>query len=91
MRLTSLTCVLALAVSAQAQKMLEWSNNTIGVTYKLAIPEASLGPFDMAWSIVAPVGMGWAALSMGGCMLRSPLLVAWPNGKSVVVSPRWAK
>jgi hypothetical protein len=68
-----------------------WTEPTSNVTFKIAIPEAEAAPFDLALSIIAPVATGWAGFATGGCMLRSPLLVAWKNGDGVTVSPRWAR
>ncbi|KAH8752456.1 hypothetical protein F5882DRAFT_268324, partial [Hyaloscypha sp. PMI_1271] len=61
-----------------------------GVQYSVGIPEVAAAPFDIYTSIVAPIDVTWAAVAYGGCMLRSPLLVAWPHDTNVVVSPRWA-
>ncbi|KAB5581029.1 hypothetical protein GE09DRAFT_1256171 [Coniochaeta sp. 2T2.1] len=63
----------------------------IELTIKLAIPDASSPPFPLLITFSAPLAVGWAGFATGGCMLRSPLIVAWPNGKDVVVSSRWAK
>jgi Cytochrome domain of cellobiose dehydrogenase len=93
MRISNLASTLVLAAStvqAQSMSMLEWSNNTIGVTYKVAIPDSAGTSYPMVMSITAPVNTSWAGLSTGGCMLRSPLIVAWQNGTSVAVSARWA-
>lgn len=81
---------MALAVvGVQAQKMAEYRTST-NLVYKIAIPDVAAAPFDMVFSITAPTGTGWAGFASGGSMLQNPLLVAWPNGGSVVVSPRWA-
>lgn len=83
--------VMSLISTVQCQKMLEWPESTSGVTYKLAIPDASAAPFDIVLSIIAPKSAGWVGFASGGCMLRSPLLIAWPNGDGAVVSSRWAR
>lgn len=81
---------LALGHSIQAQKLSEYKT-TSNVAYKIAIPDAGAAPFDMLISITAPAATGWAGLAFGGGMLNNPLVVAWPNGNTVVVSPRWAR
>ena len=91
MKTLGLAGVFSLFCSVMGQKMLEWPEPTSNVTYKIAIPEASAAPFDVVLSIVAPKSAGWVGFAAGGCMLRSPLLVAWPNGDGVVVSSRWAR
>lgn len=85
------TAVALLSSPTHGQKALEWNEPTSGVTYGLAVPEAASAPFDVLLSIVAPAKAGWVGWAAGGCMLRSPILVAWPNGNTTVVSSRWAK
>lgn len=40
--------------------------------------------------IVAPLDGKWAGVAPGGQMLQNLLLVAWPNGNSIVRSARYA-
>ncbi|KAL1857652.1 hypothetical protein VTK73DRAFT_7981 [Phialemonium thermophilum] len=80
----------SLWAASGAWAQVAYEEPTSGVTYKVAIPEVDAAPFDMIVSIEAPASAGWAGFAAGGCMLRSPILVAWPNGNSTVVSPRWA-
>ncbi len=87
MRLLSTVALLATAVNGS---LLSWTEAVSGVQYSVAIPEVAAAPFDIYTSIVAPINMTWAAIAYGGCMLRSPILVAWANGTNVAVSPRWA-
>ncbi|KAK4160802.1 cellobiose dehydrogenase [Cladorrhinum sp. PSN259] len=68
----------------------EFKVPTYDITYRIAIPEVSAAPFDVLLQIVAPISTGWAALAWGGKMTNNPLTVAWPNGKSAVVSSRFA-
>jgi cellobiose dehydrogenase (acceptor) len=85
--LSSVAIVAASVVNAQQS----WKEPTSNVTYTFAIPDtASVAPYDMLVSIDAPLKAGWAGWAAGGCMLRSPILVAWANGTGVAVSPRWA-
>ncbi|KAN0108612.1 iron reductase domain protein [Hyaloscypha variabilis] len=80
----------ALLATAVSGDVLSWTESVSGVQYNVAIPETAAAPFDIYTSIVSPINMTWAALAFGGCMLRSPILVAWANGTNVAVSPRWA-
>lgn len=85
--------VAALALFSAAvcgQKTVTWTEASSGVQYNLAIPEAAAAPFDVYVSIISPVNNTYAAIAFGGCMLRSPLLVAWKNDTNIVVAPRWA-
>jgi len=63
-----------------------------GVEYNIAIPEVAATLFDVYryLSIIAPPNITYTAMAFGGCMLRSPLLVAWKNTTNIVASPRWA-
>ncbi|KAF4627970.1 hypothetical protein G7Y89_g10182 [Cudoniella acicularis] len=79
-----------LATSVQGQSIAKWTEPTSTVEYNLAIPEAAAAPFDVYLSIVAPINVTYAAVAFGGCMLRSPLLVAWKNDTNILASPRWA-
>ncbi|KAK3997436.1 cellobiose dehydrogenase [Cladorrhinum sp. PSN332] len=68
----------------------EFKVPTHDIIYRIAIPDVSAAPFDVLLQIVAPVSNGWAAIAWGGKMSNNPLTVAWPNGKSAVVSSRFA-
>jgi cellobiose dehydrogenase (acceptor) len=85
----SVSTVALLATVANGS-VLSWTEPVSGVQYSVGIPEVAAAPFDIYTSIVAPIDVTWAAVAYGGCMLRSPLLVAWPHDTNVVVSPRWA-
>ena len=80
----------ALLATAANGSVLSWTESVSGVQYSVGIPEVAAAPFDIYTSIVAPIDMTWAAIAYGGCMLRSPLLIAWAHGTNIVVSPRWA-
>jgi hypothetical protein len=87
--------LVAMAASAaaivHAHGMASFKEPTSGVTYSVIIEDKSSPPFAMLLSITAPINITWAGFATGGCMLRSPLLVAWPCGDSgVTVSSRWA-
>lgn len=95
MKLSQLANVL-LATStslAQAQNgsFVSFSDPGIELDIKLAIPDATSAPFPLLVTFSAPINVAWAGFATGGCMLRSPLIVAWPNGKSVLATTRWAK
>ena len=77
------------AAAASAQST--YKTTGADITYQFAIPEAGAAPFDVLVSITAPTAIAWAGFAAGGKMTRNPLLVAWPNGNSVVVSPRWTR
>jgi Cytochrome domain of cellobiose dehydrogenase len=79
-----------LATAVRGQNFAAYTEAVSGVEYNLAIPEAAAAPFDVYLSIVAPANITYAAIAFGGCMLRSPLLVAWKNNTNIVASPRWA-
>ena len=87
MRLLGAVSVLATVVSGS---VVSYTEAVSGVQYNVAIPETAAAPFDIYTSIVSPINMTWAAIAFGGCMLRSPILVAWANGTNIAVSPRWA-
>lgn len=62
-----------------------------GVTWGVAIPDVAAAPYDILLSISAPATAGWVGWASGGCMLRSPLVVAWADGKGgVTAGARWA-
>jgi hypothetical protein len=81
---------IALLASAANSALVSYLETVSGVQYSVGIPEAAAAPFDVYTSIVAPINNTWAAIAFGGCMLRSPILVAWANGTNVAVSPCWA-
>ncbi|KAK5659576.1 hypothetical protein OQA88_778 [Cercophora sp. LCS_1] len=90
--LQSIALALAVSVNVQAQNttMASYTDASANLTFKLAIPDTTAAPFPLLMSIIAPIGISWAGFATGGCMLRSPLIVAWVNGTGVVVTTRWA-
>lgn len=92
--LTTLTLA-ALAVAAPSPRQdagltyKDFSSSN-GIVYRVAIPDVTAAPFDVALQIVAPKAVGWAGLAWGGSMLNNPLTVAYPNGDTVTVSSRVA-
>jgi hypothetical protein len=90
MAMRLLISTFVLLVTAVNGSLVSWTESVSGVQYSVGIPEVAAAPFDIYTSIVAPINMSWAAIAYGGCMLRSPILVAWANGTNVAVSPRWA-
>lgn len=69
----------------------EFKVPTHDVIYRIAIPDVSAAPFDVLLQIVAPISTtGWAGIAWGGKMTNNPLTVGWSNGKSAVVSSRFA-
>lgn len=83
-------CTVAVLASVVQGALVSYTETVSGVQYNVGIPEVAAAPFDVYTSIVAPINMTYAAISFGGCMLRSPILVAWANGTNIAVSPRWA-
>ena len=84
------TTLAVLATAVQGQKTVSWTEVASGVVYSMAIPAVDAAPFEVYLSITAPANITWAAVAFGGCMLRSPLVVAWKNSSNVVAAPRWA-
>ncbi|KAK4149392.1 hypothetical protein C8A00DRAFT_46990 [Chaetomidium leptoderma] len=69
----------------------EFIETASNIAYRIAIPDVSAAPFDILLQIVAPINTaGWAGVAWGGRMNGNPLTVAWPNGKSAIVSSRWS-
>lgn len=64
---------------------------TEGAAYRVAVPSNAVAgqPYDVALQIVAPRTMTWAAIGWGGSMVNNPLIVGYPNGQNITVSPRW--
>ncbi|KAJ9138284.1 hypothetical protein NKR19_g7892 [Coniochaeta hoffmannii] len=82
--------VLAQNASSPAGNVVTFSDPGIQLDISLAIPNTTAAPFPLLVTFSAPLSVGWAGFATGGCMLRSPLIVAWPNNKSVVATTRWA-
>ena len=89
-RLFSLALAASASVQAQSPALSSFTDASANLTFKLAIPEKASAPFPLLMSITAPISVSWAGFATGGCMLRSPLIVAWANKTNVVVSTRWA-
>ncbi|VDB95623.1 unnamed protein product [Peniophora sp. CBMAI 1063] len=69
------------------------TDSVYGVQYGFVFPPvASSGsqPTDFIAEIVAPVAAKWVGVALGGAMIGDLLLVAWPNGNSIVTSTRFA-
>ncbi|TPX10075.1 uncharacterized protein E0L32_001272 [Thyridium curvatum] len=74
----------------EGPNMASYMDAKSGVTYKLAIPAVSRPQFPLLMSITAPKNVTWAGFATGGAMVGDPLLVAYPNDDTAVVSSRWA-
>ncbi|KAJ7594442.1 cellobiose dehydrogenase [Mycena floridula] len=62
-----------------------------GVTYGYLFPPAGAGMDDeFIGEFIAPISASWVGVSPVGSMIRSLLLVAWPNGGQIVRSARYA-
>ncbi|KAL1867141.1 hypothetical protein VTK73DRAFT_4335 [Phialemonium thermophilum] len=75
---------------AEKPNVASFTDSVSGVSYQLAIPAVSQAPFPLLLSIAAPKNITWAGFATGGSMIGDPLLVAWPNDDTAVVSSRWA-
>ncbi|KAG6865808.1 hypothetical protein C0991_011613 [Blastosporella zonata] len=60
------------------------------VTYGYVFPPLESSSNEFIGEIVAPIAAKWVGASPGGAMLQNLLLVAWPNGNSIVRSARYA-
>lgn len=60
------------------------------VTYGYIFPPVADNSNEFIGEIVAPINTLWAGVSPIGAMLQSLLLVAWPNGNSIVRSARYS-
>ncbi|KAJ2927968.1 hypothetical protein H1R20_g9137, partial [Candolleomyces eurysporus] len=61
-----------------------------GVTYGYVFPPLDTDSDEFIGEIVAPIESKWVGASPRGGMLNNLLLVAWPNGDSIVASTRLA-
>ncbi|KAF9561718.1 cellobiose dehydrogenase [Agrocybe pediades] len=59
------------------------------ITYGFVFPSLASNSQEFIGEIVAPIANKWAGISPGGQMLHNLLLVAWPNGNSIVRSARY--
>lgn len=60
-----------------------------GYFFGLALPQNTTGNTDFI-ATIGGKGTGWSGVSLGGAMLNKLLVVAWPNGQSVLGSFRKA-
>ena len=60
------------------------------VTYGAVFPPLTADSTEFVGEIVAPNANAWVGIALAGEMLDNLLLVAWPNGDSIVGSPRYA-
>ncbi|KAM0143527.1 hypothetical protein ACHAO1_000628 [Botrytis cinerea] len=68
----------------------QYQDSSIGYSFGIAVPENPTT--DFIGQLVVPLasGAGWGALSMGAGMTNKLLFVAWPNGKEIQSSFRYA-
>ncbi|KAM0324678.1 hypothetical protein ACHAQA_008071 [Verticillium albo-atrum] len=102
MRFSSLapSGILALAASVQAQQTTpytdpdtsiafqQYTHAGTGFAFGIALPETASA--DFIGQITAPISDGYASVSLGGGMVGQLLVVAWPEGDSVITSMRKA-
>lgn len=62
---------------------------SLGAVIGMVFPTSTTGT-EFIGEVVAPIAIKWAGIALGGAMIGNPLLVAWPNGNSIVTSTRWA-
>ena len=70
-----------------------YSDPVHGVTYGAVFPPLATSgsnPTEFIGEIVAPLAAKWVGLALAGAMLQDLLLVAWPNGNTIVRSTRYA-
>jgi glucose/arabinose dehydrogenase len=67
-----------------------YTDAATGITVGIALPQDVSGPYDAIVSIESPKTNTWVGFAWGGTMAWNPLSVAWPNGKTSVVSSRFA-
>ena len=63
------------------------------ITFRIAVPSPAPdnASYDAVLQVVVPVEVvGWVGLAWGGSMLYNPLTVSWVNGKTPVISSRYA-
>lgn len=88
--------VLAQASDSYTDSGITWQGlreSTHGTTWGFVLPPLdSTGPTaqEFVGQIIVPNEVNWAGLAFGGQMSNNLLMVAWPNGNDVVISPRWA-
>ncbi|KAH7310978.1 hypothetical protein BKA65DRAFT_543030 [Rhexocercosporidium sp. MPI-PUGE-AT-0058] len=103
MRITFLCGALALANSVLAQVDSKTACDAVtkicystylapesGISIGIALPMNVTDPYDAIISITAPLATTWTGFAWGGTMVFNPLTVGWPNGKTSVVSSRFA-
>ncbi len=83
--------VIGLASLAAAQKAVTYLEPTSNVSYRIGIPENNTAPWDIYVQMLSPINNTYGAIAFGGCMLRSPIVVAWVNSSNIVAVPRWAE
>ncbi|KAG8688196.1 hypothetical protein FRC11_005887 [Ceratobasidium sp. 423] len=93
--------LIPLAGAAFAQQSSAWTDSATGIPFQsyvepvtgirisTAFP-SSTTPTEFVGEIIAPISSKWVGWSLGGGMNSNLLLVAWPNGNSIVSSTRMA-
>lgn len=68
-----------------------YTDPVYSITYGAVFPPLSESSTEFIGEIIAPVETKWVGLSLGGAMLKSLLLVAWPYEGAIVSSTRYAQ
>ncbi|KAG8687354.1 hypothetical protein FRC12_017219 [Ceratobasidium sp. 428] len=95
-----LLSLLPLAGAVLSQQSVAWTDPSTGIPFQsfvdpvhgirlsTAFP-ASTTATEFIGEIVAPISAKWVGWSLGGGMNNNLLVVAWPNGNSIVSSTRY--
>lgn len=96
-----LLSLIPLAGTVLSQQSVAWTDSTTGIPFQsyvdpvhgirlsIAFPPTSAGSTEFVGEIVAPINAKYVGWSLGGGMNNNLLLVAWPNGNSIVSSTRF--
>jgi len=66
----------------------QYYDQDLGITLGVAAPETDSDEFIM--QIMAPPTFGYTGVTLGESMMNNLMLVVWPNGNDVMISPRMA-
>jgi cellobiose dehydrogenase (acceptor) len=95
----SLLSALALAGVALAQQEVTYTDasglpfsglydSQVDSTFGFLFPTSTTGT-EFIGEFIVPITQKWAGVALGGGMNNDLLIVAWPNGNSIVSTPRF--
>jgi cellobiose dehydrogenase (acceptor) len=64
-------------------------DDTVKSTFGFLFPTSTTGT-EFIGEFIVPTAQKWAGISLGGGMPNNPLIMAWPNGNSIVHTTRFA-